>query len=91
MLFRQYAEREVVVKTLRYMIDIDCQNTEGDFELVMKFACRYLNKPCAGDSSYDKDVYKIVSPLWNYYMEHLHDGYNVTIPRHMKGETDSAQ
>ena len=53
------------------------QNTDEDLEWVAEHV---FNHTYAKDFDYE-EISVMLSDLWTFYTTHLHDGYNVTVPR----------
>ena len=73
-------KREYNLCAIAMMSSHDVQNTEGDYEMVFDFI-RNLAVSMFKKELTEDEVREVLDPLWDYYMDNLHDGYNVTVPR----------
>lgn len=77
-------KRALVQCTLTMMVICDVQNTEGDYERIQSFVrqCVFGYHDSKGDLyqvEQADEVNAILNPLWDFYFNNLHDGYNVTV------------
>lgn len=77
-------KRDLVQCTLTMMVSCDVQNTEGDYERIQSFVrqCVFGYHDSKGDLyqvEQADEVNAILNPLWDFYFNNLHDGYNVTV------------
>ena len=77
-------KRALVQCTLTMMVSCDVQNTEGDYERIQSFVrqCVFGYHDSKGDLyqvEQADEVNAILNPLWDFYFNNLHDGYNVTV------------
>lgn len=77
-------KRTLVQCTLTMMVSCDVQNTEGDYERIQSFVrqCVFgyhdiLTKDMYTAEQTEDEVRAILNPLWDFYFNNLHDGYNV--------------
>ena len=79
-------KRALVQCTLTMMVSCDVQNTEGDCERIQSFVrqCVFGYHDSLKEDLYPveqmaDEVNAILNPLWDFYFNNLHDGYNVTV------------
>ena len=78
-------KRTLTQCALTVMVNSDVQNTEADYENMEQFVSQLvLDYPLCTQADLNslKDVVEeariILEPLWEFYFDNLHDGYNVT-------------
>lgn len=77
-------KRALVQCTLTMMVSCDVQNTEGDYERIQSFVrmCVFsyhnilVKDVCTFEQAAEEEK-AILNPLWDFYFNNLHDGYNV--------------
>ena len=79
-------KRNLTQCTLAMMVNCDVQNTEGDYDRIHDFVqqCVFgyhdiLTKDMYTVEQTADEVNAILNPLWEFYFNNLHDGYNVTV------------
>ena len=79
-------KRDLTLRTLLLMKNMDVQNTEGDFDTVKANVTQWvfghrdsLNHDFYPCERVEDAVKSIINPLWDFYFDNLHDGYNVTV------------
>ena len=79
-------KRVMSLCAMTIMVQSDVQNTEGDYDRIRSFVnqCVFGYHDSLKEDLYPveqmaDEVNAILNPLWDFYFNNLHGGYNVTV------------